>query len=418
MSDLDLYIRFGIALAIGTLIGLEREHASTPEVPIFAGVRTFALIALVGATAGLVATAAATPWVFVGAMAAMGLLLAIAYFALATRNDIGLTTEVTALLTFLLGALCYWGYGGIASTVGVVTVVLLSLKGEMHRFARRITREDIYATLKFAVISAVVLPLLPDRSFGPAPFDVFNPYRIWIMVVLISGISFLGYILMQVLPGRNGIGLTGLLGGLASSTAVTVSFAGRSKERPELSKPLAFGMVLAWTVMFLRMPLEISVVDPALVPLIWQPTLAAGGIAVLYAIWFYRRREHQTDSDVVLSNPFKLTPALQFALAYVVILFFSRAASLYLGNSGVLLTAVVAGSVDVTAVVLTVAELHRLGDISGSTAAQALVIGGIANTVAKAAIAIALGDPHLWKSALPVVPLMLAAAGAVLWFMR
>jgi len=418
MSELDLYIRFGIALAIGTLIGLEREHASSPEVPIFAGVRTFALIALVGAAAGLAATAAATPWVFVGAMGVMGLLLAIAYFALSTRNDIGLTTEVTALLTFLLGALCYWGYGGIASAVGVVTVVLLSLKGEMHRFARRITREDIYATLKLAVISAVVLPLLPDRNFGPVPFDVLNPYRIWIMVVLISGISFLGYILMQLLPGRNGIGLTGLLGGLASSTAVTVSFSGRSKERPELAKPLAFGMVLAWTVMFLRMPLEISVVDPALVALIWQPTLAAGGIAALYAIWFYRRREHETDSAVALANPFNLTPALQFALAYAIILVISRAATLYLGNSGVLLTAVVAGSIDVTAVVLTVAELHRLGDISSLTAAQALILGGIANTVVKAAIAIALGDRVLWRAALPVVPLMLAAAGAALWFMR
>lgn len=205
MSQTDLFYRFGIALVIGLLVGLERERsAGETQDDLLAGVRTFPLFGLAGCTAALVTDILASPWPFIMIIATLGLLLAGANVVLAWRNKVGLTTEAAALLTILAGALCYWEYLALATAIGVTTTLLLSLKLEMRRFARRISQEDLYATLQFAVISAIVLPVLPDRSFGPPPFDVLNSYRIWLMVVFISGISFLGYVLMKLVDVQDG----------------------------------------------------------------------------------------------------------------------------------------------------------------------------------------------------------------------
>jgi uncharacterized membrane protein (DUF4010 family) len=269
MPQTDLFYRFGIALVIGMLIGLERQRAAAqPREELFAGVRTFPLFALAGCIAALLADQMASPWPLVAAILVLGLLVIAAYWHLAQQREVGMTTEVAAVVTLMVGALCYWDYLALASALGVTTMLLLSLKLEMHRFAQQITQEDIYATLKLAVLAAIILPILPNRSFGPPPLDVLNPYRIGLMVVFISGISFLGYILMKLVDARQGIGLTGLLGGLASSTAVTLSFAERSRQHGGLAGAFALGIIMAWTIMFIRVLVAVAAINRALLSMI------------------------------------------------------------------------------------------------------------------------------------------------------
>lgn len=234
MVTSSLFLRFGVALGIGILVGLQREYAEYSvdknRADMFAGVRTFALLGLLGCSAAYLADITASIWLLIVISLVVGTLITVAYLIIAWRSqEVGLTTEVAAILTLLTGALAYWDQITMAAAIGVATTVLLALKFELRTLVTQITREDIYATLRFAVITVIILPILPDQGLGPAPFDVLNPYKIWLMVVLISGISFLGYVLNKLVGARQGIGLTGLLGGLTSSTAVTMSFSQRSQ---------------------------------------------------------------------------------------------------------------------------------------------------------------------------------------------
>ena len=283
-----LFFRFGIALFIGILVGLQREYSydedQKPEEKAFAGVRTFALLGLVGCTAAFGAELLNSPWVFIGIVFPMGGLIAIAYFVTASRGSIGMTTETAAFITILAGALAYWEQQALAVALGVITTALLSLKLELHRFVERISREDIVATLKFAIITAIILPVLPNQSFFAAPFDVLNPYKIWLMVVLISGIGFLGYILVKIVGSQHGIGLTGFLGGLVSSTAVTLTFSQRSQKEDQLAKPFALAITISWTVMFVRVLVEVGITNLPLLGIVWLPIVAAGGVGA--GLWY------------------------------------------------------------------------------------------------------------------------------------
>ena len=411
MEQTDLFYRFGVALAIGFLIGLQREYAhGGPDREIFAGERTLALMGLVGCAAAMAADVLVSPWAFVVILALMGGLITVSYFATAWRGDLGLTTETAALLTVIAGALCYWGYLALAVALAVVTTVLLSLKMETDRFARRITKEDIYATLKFAVITAIVLPVLPNQSFGSPPLDVLNPYKIWLMVVFISGISFLGYVLVKVVGARQGIGLTGLLGGLVSSTAVTLSFSQRSQDEPELAKPFALAIMVAWTVMFSRVLVEVAALNAALLSTLWLPVAASAAVGLAYCVYLYLSQRTDEKGDVDFSNPFELGPAIKFGLIYGLILLISKAAQMYLGSTGLYLSSIVAGLTDVDAITLSVAELSRAGGgLSLSTGARAIVLAAMSNTAVKGGIVLSSGSPALRKALWPGFVLMLVA---------
>jgi uncharacterized membrane protein (DUF4010 family) len=415
MEQLDLFYRFGAALVIGILVGLQREYShGDPSKELFAGVRTFALMSLVGCTAGLVAEILASPWAFIGILFLIGTLIAIAYFIGAWRGEVGLTSEVAALVTILAGALCYWGYLALAAAIAVATTVLLSLKLEMRTFARRLTREDVYATLKFAVITAIVLPVLPNQSFGPPPLNVLNPYKIWLMVVFISAISFLGYVLIKVVGSRQGIGLTGLLGGLVSSTAVTLSFSQRSQEDPDLAKPFALAITVAWTMMFSRVLVEVAALNIRLLRVLWVPMAAAGVVGLAYCVYLYFAQRTDQEGDVALSNPFELGPAVKFGLIYAAILLFSKAAQTYLGDTGIYLSSVVAGLTDVDAITLSMAELSQAtGSVDLSTAARAIVLAAMSNTVVKGGIVLTSGAPALRRALLPGFILILVTAISV-----
>jgi uncharacterized membrane protein (DUF4010 family) len=278
---------------------------------------------------------------------------------------------------------------------------------ETDTFVRRITREDVYATLKFAVITAIVLPVLPNQSFGPPPWDVLNPYKIWLMVVLISAISFLGYVLVKVVGSRQGIGLTGLLGGMVSSTAVTLSFSERSQKEIDLAKPFALAITVAWTVMFSRVVIVVALLNVDLLRVFWMPMAAAAAVGLAYCAFLYFSQRTDEEGGVDFSNPFELGPAVKFGLIYGVILLISKAAQMYLPAAGIYLASIVAGLTDVDAITLSMAELSSTGGLDMSTAARAIVLAAMSNTVVKGGIVMSSGASALRKALLPGFVLML-----------
>jgi uncharacterized membrane protein (DUF4010 family) len=414
MSQLDLFIRFGASIAIGFMIGLQREFAKGRQERILpAGERTFALLGLVGCLASLISDELNSPIPFFVIIFIMGIYIVVSYYVSAAEGRIGLTSEVAAMIAVLIGALCYWGYLALAVAIGIVTTILLSLKVETDRFVYALTREDIKAALQLAVISAIILPVLPNRSIFEVPFDVFNPFMIWLMVVFISGISFLGYVAIKVVGTERGMGITGFLGGLVSSTAVTLSFSERSKFDKDLAKPLALSITIAWTVMFPRILFEVGVLNLQLLKTVWIPIVAAGLAGLVYCGYLYFSHRAGEKGDLEFSNPFDLGAAIKFGLLYGVVLLVSRVAQYYFGDKGLFLSSIVAGFADVDAVTLSVAELTKSGGVALETGSRAIVIAAMSNTLVKGGIAIMGGSRSLRKAILPGILLILVVGVSV-----
>jgi len=410
MEATAIITRFGLALVIGILVGLQREYAHKASGrEVFAGARTLALIGLAGCASAFLAELTAFPWIFVAIALFVAGLIAISYFVSASTGSMGLTSEIAAFLVFLIGALCYWGQLEVAAALGVGVAVLLSMKLRMQRFVGRISEQDVVATLKFAVITAIVLPLLPNRTFGAPPLDVLNPHNIWLMVVFISGISFVGYVLMKIVGTRRGVGLTGLLGGLVSSTAVTLSFTQRSKGHETLAKPFALAITVAWTMMFARVLVETAILNRELLRALWIPIGGAGAIGLLYCGYLLIFARQEGDGEgLALKVPFELGPALRFAVAYAVVLVISRGAQMLLGDAGVFVSAAVSGIADVDAITLSLARMAGDGTVAVETATLGIVLATMVNTAVKGGIVLALGAASLRKSILPPIGLILA----------
>jgi uncharacterized membrane protein (DUF4010 family) len=415
MDDVTLALRFGAALGLGVLLGLERERTRQPEKG-FAGVRTIGLISLAGALSAYFDQQLGLPWLALALFGAVVALTVVSYAVTASHGSLGITTEVTALLAFLLGSLCVRGHVTLAAELAVATALVLALKEWLHALAQRIESADVEATLKFAIVTVIVLPLVPNADFGPAPLDVLNPYKIWLMVVLISGLNFASYILVKIVGPEHGIGVTGLLGGLVSSTAVTLGFAQRSRQNPAQSPALALGILLAWTVMFVRVPVMVAIVSrPAAIRLaIVMGGLALASLAVCLFLW--RRRDRAatgTASVAAGENPFELGQAIQFGLLFGVVTFVARAAQVYLGDGGLYAAGAIAGLTDVDAISLSMANVAAATPASTSVAATTIVIAAGSNTLVKAGIAVVTGSPGLRRIIVSAAGLLIVV-GAVL----
>jgi uncharacterized membrane protein (DUF4010 family) len=413
--DRETMLHFGAALGVGILLGLERERNNRDPDTRFAGVRTFAIISLLGGVAAYMEQSLGLAWVPLAVFAGLAALVVTAYVATSRKGDLGLTTEISALLTYLLGALCLWGRVELAAALGVTCLFLLALKDWLHRIARRIQPEDIEATLKFTTITLIILPLLPNENFGPAPLKVINPYKIWLMVVLISGINFLSYILVKIVGGKHGVGLTGLLGGLVSSTAATLGFAQRSRREPELARSLAMGIILAWTVMFFRVPVEVLAVNRPLAfrLLIVLAGLAAVSLFLCFLLW-QKQKKAETGEVPTRSNPFELWAAIRFGLLFAVINFGAKAAEVYIGEYGLYVAGAIAGLTDVDAITLSMANLALEDPERAHAAARTVLIAVLSNTVAKGAMALVMGSDTLRRSlALPTAILVGAGVAAL-----
>ncbi|MFO8098918.1 MAG: MgtC/SapB family protein [Salinibacter sp.] len=416
LDSLQLFYRFGVALVLGFFMGLQREYAhrktgASGDGELLAGARTFPIIALLGAAAALGSAELESAWPLAATVVAVTVLLGVGHFHQAQERDMGLTTETAALIAFFTGALSFWGHLRLAAALGVGTAVLLSLKVQTHTLARRIDQEDIYATLKFAVITVIVLPLLPREGYGPPPLDVLVPYNVWLMVVLISGISFLGYVLIKVVGPRRGVGLTGLLGGLASSTAVTLSIAERSRDAEGLERSFAVAALLAWTIMYVRVIVEVVAVHPPLLQTVWAPVLGISAVSLAYCAYLYTAPSpSDADEPKTVNNPFRLGPALTFGILYAVILVASNGAQQYFGDAGVYVSSLVAGLADVDAITLSMARLNEAGDLTSTTATRAIVIAAAANTILKGGILVLVGQRELRRTVLPGVALIVGAS--------
>lgn len=415
MDDRELLVRLAVALGLGLFVGLERERTRAGETG-FAGVRTFGLVALVGALAGHLQAQGIVPWAVLGVFAAVSGLVVASYVLTAPRGDVGITTEVAAVFTFLLGVLCSAGQLALASALAVVVALVLALRERLHALARRLDANDVQATLKFAIIALIVLPLVPDTSLGPPPFDVVTPYKIWRMIVLISAVDFAGYVLVKFVGPEHGTGLTGLLGGIVSSTALTLGFARRSRSEPGLSTPLAAGIVLAWSVMFVRVLVIVSALVPPLLPHLALglgiPTLTAFGAA--FVLW-RRSRAHPTSRVEATSNPFELVQAVKFGLLFGAVLVVVRAVGSNLGATGLYVTGAIAGLTDVDAIALSMAELARGAPDQAAVAARTIEIAVVANTVFKGGLVFVLGAREMRPAIVAVTVALAVASGIGMW---
>jgi uncharacterized membrane protein (DUF4010 family) len=427
-SHLEPFASLALALAAGLLIGLERER-SAPEdrraESFVGGIRTHPLFALVGGVAALVARQLGIAAVLLP-LAGLIVLLAVNYAGEVLRDrNRGITSEAAFLLSFLLGVLAV-SEGAIeplstrvflVSAVAVAATFLLSAKGTLHPLVRRIPREDVAATLKFLVVAVVVLPLLPNETYGP--LEVLNPFQIGVLLVLISGISFVGYAAIRLLGPERGLGLTGLVGGLASSTAVTLAVSGRARERPEIASSAALAVMLASTVMFLRVLAVVAVVNAPLVGHLALPMglAALGGFATCLVLW-RRARGHGGAAEVRFENPFELGHAFAFALLFAVVLLGSKAATVYLGTAGTYAAGLLAGTTDVDAITLSMSELAGRG-VPPRVAATTIFLGAASNTLVKGGMAAVAGGLGFGRRVVPAQLAVLAAgaAGAALaWF--
>lgn len=425
MEGLDLFLSLGIAAAAGLLIGLERER-SAPKDParesFLGGSRTHPLLALVGAVSSLLARQFGAAVLVVALGALVAFLLASYIDDVRRGADRGITSEAAFLVSFLLGALAT-SRGVIEPTstrvfaiagVAVVSTLLLTSKPALHPLARRVSPEDVTATLKFLIVAVVVLPLLPDRAMGP--LEALNPRQVGLMVLLIAGVSFAGYAAIRLVGARRGLWITGLVGGVVSSTAVAISLSSRAREKPALAVQLALAVVLASSIMFARIWVIVAAVNTGLVAPLAAPLGAMLLVGLLGSLALQRRSQTTGEhaGEVPFSNPFELGRALVFGLSFALVLLGSKAAAVHLGAGGTYAAGMLAGAVDTDAVTLSMANLAH-HEIPPQIAATTVFLAAAVNTVAKTVVAVVLGG-WAYGRRLVVISAAIVAAGALaLW---
>lgn len=404
--DLSTVQAFATALFVGALIGIEREKRRDSENHGIGGLRTFILIAEIGAIGGYLSQALSAPWILMGALVVVAGFVVAGYVreAHVAPAAVGLTTEAAALVTCLLGGLTTLGHQGLAIGLGVVTAATLAYKQPLHGIVAKLGWDDVFAGLRLLLATFIVLPLLPDRAVDP--WGALNPRAIWLLVLLIAGLSLVGYIATRWLGANRGAAVTGLSGGLVSSTAVTLSFAKRSREEKStaLSSALAAGILIAWCVMCVRVVVEVLVVNRAMVTAVAVP-FAAMAVSAIAAAWvFYRAsRKGQTADgvvtrDVPLKNPFSLTEAAKFAVFFVLVMLIVKVVQERFQGQGMYVLAALAGTTEVDAITLSMAEYGKTGDVAVAT--TAIVIAALSNTAVKCGLVLSLGGPALRRPVL------------------
>jgi len=401
LADFEPWWRFGFALLIGALIGLEREfYQQKKKAPDFAGIRTFSLITLLGSVSAFLAD---DYGLVLAALALGGLVLmtTVSYSGALerTQSEPGITTEVAAILTFLFGVLVMGEHATVAIALAVITSLLLALKGRLHGAIRNMSKEDIHVALQFALVAAVILPLLPDRTIDP--FGLLNPFQIWLMVVFISGIGFTGYVLMKILGPSQGITLMGILGGLASSTATTISFSSASRENPKMAPHYARAVIMASTVMFPRVLFLVLVIHPPLVLGVIVPLSTMLIVGLLFIFVFNKGALDAHGSPppaFKIGNPLKLSTAIKFGLLFAFVLIFIEFAQDILGSTGVYLTSFLTSLTDVDAITLSVTRLTANDKLAQQVAGISILIASLMNTISKGVISYVSGSAELGKS--------------------
>ncbi len=407
MSESDLFFRIAVAVAAGLLIGMERgwQKREAESGQRVAGIRTFALIALLGSGWGLLLDESRLlllSFAFFG----FAVVVAAAQVTKAIRlGDYGITTSIAALLTFVLGAAAAQGQVAFVASVAVIATTLLGVKPILHEWVRKLDQNDLYAVFKMLLISVVLLPVLPNRGYGPWGF--FNPYEIWWMVVLIAGVSFSGYFAMKVAGAKRGVGLTALFGGLVSSTAVTLNFSKIGRDSPGHSGVLTAGILIASGTMFPRTVFLAGVIYPPMVPLLALPLGVMALICFGAAGFFWKSSEKEAEpGGEGLRNPFEIMTALKFGALLALVMFLVRALRDGFGDMGIYVISVLSGITDVDTITLSMSRLAS-EDLAASVAARAIVLASISSTLFKGLLTVFIARGKMATRV--VVPLSLTA---------
>lgn len=414
---LELLLNLATALGVGLLIGTERSWSGgDQDGQEMAGIRTFGLAGLFGGLAALSASHfGVSAWI---AMFVVLALLTIAGYVIESTRvnaDRGMTTEIALLLTFLLGSLAVAESRILAASIAVVVALLLSLKSRLHGALRKLNEAELGGALKLLFISVVLLPALPNQGYGP--WEAFNPYTTWWMVVLIAAIGFAAYVAIRLLGTRHGLLVTALLGGIVSSTAMTITLA--RLDSPKLRPALAAGLLATSALMFPRVLLEVGLINRALLPTLLAPMLTAGSIYAAGALLYYLRagRQSENAAEPPLKNPFELGPALRFAGLLVVILFLVEGARQWMGDAGVYLVSLLSGLTDVDAITLSLSNSART-DLSEEVAVRGIFLAALSNSLVKAGLILFIGGRAVAMMTLPFMLGGLLAGLAVLWLRK
>jgi uncharacterized membrane protein (DUF4010 family) len=392
-EELNYLPSFATSLAIGLLIGLERERSPDAK----AGLRTFALVALFGTLAAMLSEKAAAPWMLLGGLLIVGLMTIAAYFrAQDDSTDPGTTTVAAIVICYGLGATVWYGDTELAIMLAIVTTVLLYFKAELHGITKNLDRRDLVSILQFAVLTFIILPILPNENIGP--YDAINPYQVWLMVVLISGVSLAGYVALRLIGQRYGAVLLGLFGGFVSSTATTLVYTRRSKYNEHFAQLAVVVILLANLTVLIRLAIVSTVVSPTILPQL-LPVLGGGLLFGLGAtVYWWRQLTQQSEIPVPeIKNPTEIRTAATFGLIYAIVLFFAALLTDIAGNRGLYAVALISGMTDVDAITLTSLRLFELGKLEASETITAISLGIMANIVFKLGLIYFIGTAALAK---------------------
>ncbi len=420
LSISSLYIGLALSILLGAVIGAQREMKLQQKHKLdFAGFRTYTLISLLGFLLGFLGFGKFNQifLVIVGVLGIFAFAL-VAYKQVSIRGeDVSIISEVSAVLTFIIGVIVSVQEYYLAIIITFILTFILSIGNELHSFAKKITTNEVFASLKFALISIIVLPILPNKdyslydmniirdilfNFGVSyefmqKMNVFNPFEIWLMVVFVSGIAFVGYILMRTIGANKGSIITGFLGGLMSSTALTSSFSIESKRNHYLIYPLAVGVIIASSTMFFRILFEVFILNKNLLMDLIIPMSIMGVVGLGLAFYVFKFKNIDIKKSVEIKTPFALKPAFEFALFYILIVFLASAMLEIFGDSGVLIVAFLSGIADVDAITISLSTLSLQGELENNLAVLGIVIAAFSNTLVKAGIAYSVGAKKFAK---------------------
>ncbi|WP_461832041.1 MgtC/SapB family protein [Aquifex sp.] len=377
------------ALFLGFIIGLEREVRAKFGHDIFAGVRTFPLISVLGTISGLLYLKTLSDYLLIFTFLSLSLLATLSYWK---DKSMGITTEVASFITFFIGIFVAFGEFYLSVFLTILTTFVLVLKHKLERIARLMEEEDIIAVLKFFTVSAVILPILPDKEV----IKGLNPSEVWKFVILVSTVDFIGYFLLKY-KGSKSLLLTGVIGGLTSSTAVTMAFSSLSARFPQFSSLVFFGIILSWSTMFLRVVFYTAVIFHKLTPFVLLILLPYFLILFLFSLYLFLKgeKEAKTEKEVPLKNPYTLTQALTFGVFYSVISVISVYLEEFFGDKGIYILSFISGIMDVDAITLLLSNMAKGGNVELLVASTGIILAVISNNLFKSAYGIAFGSRKL-----------------------
>jgi len=429
MDPTPHFQQFGISLLLGLLVGLQRQRTDSE----LAGIRTFPLITIFGTLCAVLAQTLHAPWIpAAGILGLVGMLAASNLSRIGSGKTVsGLTTEVAVLVMFAVGAFLVVGPWSVAVAVGCGVAILLQLKPQMHGFAARLGEEDFRAIIQFLLVTFIVLPVVPNQAYNPLEplatlfprlgdeaFRVLNPHEIWLMVVLVVSISLGGYVAYKLFGHRAGVVTGGMLGGTISSTATTVSYSRQAADAPSTAGLACVAIMIATTVTYLRVLLEISVVSPTFLPIALPPLAIMGGVSCLLVVATWLVAGRGESEMPPQGNPTQLKSAVMFGLAYAVVSLAVAVGRVVLPQEGLYLIAALSGMTDMDAITLSTSRYVQSGRIDASVGWRLVVLATMSNLVFKGIIVATTGHRRLFVPIALMFGVSLAVGAALIFFWK